>query len=157
MDKDAGGSRMNAAWKVPRRVWQRKQTKPYVIKVNEQSGTVYLERERHPLLVELPYVAALVITVVFAILSCFQYIQLKTDVEVHIRQMEVLERQLHNLQNANTLAEKDITYLCNLNDIYETATQSLGMVPAAEANILFYERSDSCYVYQRDNIPFIGY
>lgn len=148
---------MNAAWRITGRVWQKKQAKPYVIKVNEESGSIYLERERHPLLIELPYVAALVIAVLFALLSCCQYIKLRTDVELHIRQTENLERQLHALQNANTIAEKDVSYVRNLNDVYKTATEVLGMVPAAEVNILFYERSDSEYVYQRDNIPHIGY
>lgn len=135
---------------------RKKQTRPYVLKVNEKSGTIYLERERHPLLVELPYVAALVAAVAFTLLSCFQYINLKTDMELRIRKAEVLERQLYTLQNENTMAGREVADTRDFNHIYEVATQSLGMVPAAEANILFYDRSDSEYVYQRDNIPFSG-
>lgn len=135
---------------------KKRKAKPYVIKVNEESGIIYLERERHPLLVELPYMTALMMAVMFALLSCFQYIHLKTDVELRIRETEVLERQLHTLQTENTLAEREVTYTRDFNHIYEVATKSLGMVPAAEANILFYDRSNSEYVYQRDNIPFTG-
>lgn len=148
---------MNAARVATGRAWRKKQPKPYIIKVNEESGTLYLQRERHPLLLELPYVAALVVAVLFALLSCCQYIQLKTEVELHIRQTEALERQLHILRNENTLAEKDVTYVRDIDHIYEIATTRLGMVPAAEGNIRFYERSDSEYVYQRDNIPSFGY
>lgn len=135
---------------------KKRKAKPYVIKVNEKSGVIYLERERHPLLVELPYMTALMIAVMFALLSCFQYIHLKTDVELRIRETEVLERQLHTLQTENTLAEREVAYTRDFNHIYEVATKSLGMVPASEANIRFYDRSNSEYVYQRDNIPFTG-
>lgn len=135
---------------------RRRQAKPYVIRVHEKSGTIYLERERHPLVEELPFVAALVIAVAFALLSCFQYIHLKTDIELRIRETEALERQLHVMRSENTLAEREMAYTRDFNHIYEVATKSLGMVPAAEANILFYDRSDSEYVYQRDNIPFTG-
>lgn len=147
---------MNAAREAGRMVWRRRQARPYVLKVNEKSGAIYLEREHHPLLVELPYVLALVTAVIFALLSCCRYIQLRTDVELRIRRNEALERQLHTLQGENTLAEKDVSYTQDLNYIYDVATRTLGMVPAAEANVLFFDRSDSEYVYQRDNIPFIG-
>lgn len=147
---------MNAAVGTTGKGWRRNQAKPYVIKVSEESGAMYLEREHHPLLGELPYAMALVLTVLFALLSCCQYIQLQTSVELRIRQTEALERQLHTLRNDNTLAEKDVSYVQDLNYIYEVATGTLGMVSVAEGNILYYDRSDSEYVYQRDNIPFIG-
>lgn len=135
---------------------KKRKAKPYVIKVNEKSGVIYLERERHPLLVELPYMTALMVAIMFSLLSCFQYIHLKTDIELRIRETEALERQLHTLQTENTLAEREVADTRDFNFIYEVATKSLGMVPAAEANILFYDRSHSEYVYQRDNIPFTG-
>lgn len=136
---------------------RKRSPKPYVVKVNERSGAIYLQRERPPLFMELPYVTALVFAVIFALISCCQYIRLRTDVECRIRQTEALERHVVSMQNDNDLAEKDMSYVQDLNLIYETATQMLGMVPAAEANIRFYDRSDSEYVYQRDNIPLIGF
>lgn len=145
---------MITAWENTEKAGRKKPVKPYVIKVNESSGAIYLERERNPLFMELPYVTALIIAVLFALISCCGYIQLKTDVEVQIRRTEALERQLHILQNDNDLAEKDMSYAQDLDYIYKEATLVLGMVPVAEANVLFYDRSDSEYVYQRDRIPF---
>lgn len=146
---------MSAAQSGAARKSRRRQARPYVVKVNEESGTIYLERERHPLFLELPYVAALVLAVTFALFSCCRYIKLRTDVECRIRETQALERQVVAMQNDNDLAEKDVAYIHDLNTVYEIATQTLGMVPVSEANVLFFDRRDSEYVYQDDNIPTI--
>lgn len=131
--------------------------KPYVMKVDEETGSLYLERERHPLLDELPYVTALVIAVFFALISCFQYIHLRTDVANRIRQTEALERQFQALRSENILTESEVRRTPDLDSIYETAVSELGMVPATEANVLIFERTNSEFVYQRDNIPNFGF
>lgn len=131
--------------------------KPYVMKVDEETGSLYLERERHPFLDELPYVTALVIAVFFALISCFQYIHLRTDVANRIRQTEALERQFQALRSENILTESEVRRTPDLDSIYETAVSELGMVPATEANVLIFERTNSEFVYQRDNIPNFGF
>lgn len=131
--------------------------KPYVMKVDEKTGSLYLERERPPFIGELPYVTALVIAVVFAIFSCCQYIQLRTDVEYRIRQTEALERQFWSLKNENILAERTVYQTPDLTEIYEQATKELGMIPVTEAHVRTYERSNSEYIYQKDNIPHFGF
>lgn len=131
--------------------------KPYVMKVDEKTGSLVLERERPPFIGELPYLTVLVITVVFALLSCCQYIQLRTDVECRIRQTEALERHVLSLRNENTLTERKVRQTPDLSRIYETAVNELGMVPATRDHILIFERSNSEFVYQTDNIPNIGF
>ena len=131
--------------------------KPYVMKVDEKTGSLVLERERPPFFGELPYLTALVITVVFALVSCFQYIQLRTDVEVRIRQTEALERRFFALKNDNTLVEREIGQIPDLDRIYDIAVNELGMVPATEENIRVFERSNNEFVYQTDNIPHFGF
>lgn len=131
--------------------------KPYVMKVDERTGSLYLERERPPFIGELPYVTALVLAVSFALLSCFQYIHLRTEVTDKIRQTEALERQYLELKNANTLTEREVRRTPDLDGIYETAVTELGMVPATEENILLFERTNSEFIYQIDNIPNFGF
>lgn len=145
----AGGSA--AARKLPAR------KKPYVMKVDEKTGSLYLERERPPFIGELPYVTALVIAVAFALLSCCQYIHLRTNVANQIRQTEALERQYLALKNDNIITEREVLRTPNLDGIYETAVSELGMVPATEENIRIFERSNSEFIYQRDNIPNFGF
>ena len=131
--------------------------RPYVMKVDENTGSLVLERERPPFIGELPYLMILVITVTFALFSCCQYIQLRTDVECRIRKTETLERQFLSMKNDNTLLEREVRCTPDLSLIYETAVNELGMVPATEENIRVFERTSNEFVYQRDNIPNFGF
>lgn len=131
--------------------------KPYVMKVDRKTGSLYLQRQRPPFIGELPYMTALLVAVVFAVLSCCQYIQLHTRAEYHIRQTEILERQYQLLKNENTLLERTVYQTPDLGEIYTVAVNELGMVPATEKHIRLFERSDREFVYQTDNIPHFGF
>jgi len=71
--------------------------------------------------------------------------------------MEALERQFLSLKNNNTLTERELYRTPDLNHIYEIAVEELGMVPATENNVRLFERSNSEFVYQTDNIPNMGF
>ncbi len=131
--------------------------KPYVMKLDEKTGALILERERPPFVGELPYLTALMITVFFALFSCCRYIQLRTDVEYRIRRTAVLEREFLGLKNNNTLTEREIRQTPDLEHIYEIAVNELGMVPATSEHILVFERTNSEFIYQTDNIPNFGF
>ncbi|MCC8060682.1 MAG: hypothetical protein LIO81_07605 [Clostridiales bacterium] len=131
--------------------------RPYEFHLDKKSGGLYLRPERPPFWGELPYASALVVTVLFALLPCFQYIHVRTEVETHLRRTEALERQYILQQNENSLAEKVIFQIPSLDEVYEIATVELGMVPADSENVFVYERSNSEFIYQTDNIPSIGY
>ena len=131
--------------------------KPYVMKRDRHTGVLYLERQRPPFVGELPYVILLLAAILFAVISCFQYIQLRTDVETRIRRTEALEREFLSLKNENILTERDIYQIPDLTLIYDIAVTELGMVPATEDHVRMFERSNSGYVYQTDNIPNIGF
>lgn len=126
--------------------------KPYTIKVNKKSGELYLEREKNPLFMEAPYAILLIIASVFAIYSCCSHIQLWTDVNMRIRRLEQLERQAIVLKNENEMAERKYAVTGDLEYVYEVATGTLGMIPASEVNVLFYDHTEPEFVYQRDNI-----
>lgn len=130
--------------------------KPYMIKVNEDSGELYLERERNELLMEVPYAIALILASVFAIYVCCSHIQLWTDMNWRIRRIEQLERQAITLKGDNELAEREVAYAGDLDYVYDVATQTLGMIPVTEDKVIFYQRTDREFVYQRDNILSIG-
>ena len=45
----------------------------------------------------------------------------------------------------------------DLNMVYQIAVEELGMIPVTDEHLLLFERSNSEYVYQTDNIPKIGF
>ncbi len=139
-------------------IWGNTARKPpkiplYEFHVDKKSGDLILRPERPPFWGELPYAMVLVATVLFALISCCQYIQIRTNVEYRIRQTEELERQYIRFQNENILAEKILFQIPNLNEVYEIATKELGMVQAQADNVIVYDRTNSEFVYQTDNIP----
>lgn len=127
--------------------------KPYTIKYNKKSGVLYLEREKSFLFMEAPYAAALLIAAAFAIYSCCSHISLWTDVNCRIKRLEQLERQMMTLKNDNELTQRRYAVTGDLEYIYTVATKTLGMVPATKDHVIFFEQSNSEYVYQRDDIP----
>lgn len=141
-----------------KRMIQERFAKPYVMKVDEKSGGLYLEREKSLLLAEVPYVTVLIIAVIFASLSCCQYIYLRTNVEYRNRILQELEQQVVTLTSDNILTEKYIASvsMTNLNYVYTVATETLGMIPVTQDQVIFYNRSDSQFVYQRENIVTAG-
>lgn len=129
--------------------------KPYVFAIDEKTGNLYLKQYRAPFWDELPYAMVLVATVVFALFSCCHYIQIRTSIECRMRQTNMLQSEYWNLLNQNNLQEKEMNQISDLNQIYEIATKELGMVPVQKEHVLIYERVNSEFVYQTDNIPIV--
>ncbi len=127
--------------------------RPYTMCVNKKTGAVYLKRQYPWYIRELPFVAAFVAVALFALVSCFGYIGVRTDIEHRIHRIEVLEQSIERMKNDNTLTERQLSLTPSLDDVYEIATDELGMVPAGEEQVIFYQRSYRDYVYQSDNLP----
>lgn len=132
-----------------------KAVKPYVFAIDEKTGNLYLKQYRAPFWDELPYAMVLVATVVFALFSCCHYIQIRTSIECRMRQTNKLQGEYWDLLNQNNLQEKEMNQISDLNQIYEIATTELGMVPVQKDHVLLYERINSEFVYQTDNIPIV--
>lgn len=130
-----------------------KPVKAYVFAIDEKTGNLYLKQYRAPFWDELPYAMVLVATVVFALISCCHYIQISTSIECRMRQTSRLQSEYWALLNENNLQEKEMNQISNLNEIYETAVNELGMIPAQKEHVLLYKRINSEFVYQTDNIP----
>lgn len=130
-----------------------KAAKPYVFVVDEKTGNMYLKQYRAPFWDEVPYAMVLVATVVFALLSCCHYIQIRTSIECRVRETNKLQSEYWLLLNENNMQEKEMNQISDLNQIYEIATGELGMIPVQKDNVLLYERVNSEFVYQKDNIP----
>lgn len=138
----------------------RKKEKPaqvYTFAIDKKTGSIYLRRYRSPFWGELPYVSVMMITMIFAIISYCNYIQLRTTVECRVRQLSYLQNQYYNLELQNSLAEKEVELLMDLDRIRDIAVVELGMVPVTSDHVILYERHNNEYVYQIDNIPKIGF
>jgi hypothetical protein len=97
------------------------------------------------------------VAVLFAILSCCNFIRLTTDTHYRVQNISALQSNYYSLYTGNELLEKELQQITNLSHVYDIAVENLGMVPVDEDHVILYERTNSEYVYQTENIPTIGY
>ena len=82
-----------------------------------------------------------------------QYLGLQTSITRRIDKIQELQGNIADLRRENRALETDIETYYNLDRIYAIATQELGMVYADPAQVIVYDKTESEYVRQYDDIP----
>lgn len=94
--------------------------------------------------------AAAGVVIMAAAINC---ICMQTSVTTKLDNIAKLEKQLLELRESNSQLETKISSLTDINYIYETATLRLGMVPASDDSIIYFDKTESEYVRQNEFIP----
>ena len=66
---------------------------------------------------------------------------------------EVLESEIETLKSENDALETSINTYVDLDHVYEVATKDLGMVYANKDQVILYDKTESEYVRQYEDIP----
>ena len=98
-------------------------------------------------------VFVLTVAAVLTLVICVQYVQLQTELMVHLKNINKLETELNDLFILNNETDKRINSFVDLDYIYQVATQELGMRYADKNQIYRYNNSGSEYVRQYKEIP----
>ena len=109
----------------------------------DMSHTVRKNQEK-ALQMNLPYVIMLTLAAV-----CALYISMTAK----IHNIETLEQQLEQLRSENDALQTRINTDMDLDHIYKVATEELGMVYANRNQVLLYDKTESEYVRQYEDIP----
>jgi len=141
----------NAAYKlqpqrqqIPERVPQRqRRPQSYTIKRNQEKA----------LQMDLPYLLALVVAACFALYICVSYIHMQSDLTTRMDTIQQLEQDLEALKSENDALETRINTYVDLDHVYKVATEELGMVYAGKEQVLLYNKTESEYVRQYEDIP----
>lgn len=99
------------------------------------------------------YVFALTIAAVVTLLLCLNYLHMQSSITTRINHIEKLELQLENLKSGNDALQTRLDTYVDLDHVYKVATEELGMVYANKDQILLYNKSESEYVRQYEDIP----
>ena len=102
---------------------------------------------------DLPYVIMLTIASVFTLYLCINYLHVQSSITARMHHIEQMEAELEQLRAENDALETSINTSIDLNKIYEIATQELGMVYAKKDQVLLYDKTESEYVRQYEDIP----
>ena len=102
---------------------------------------------------DLPYVIMLTIASVFTLYLCINYLHVQSSITARMHHIEKMEAELEQLRAENDALETSINTSIDLNKIYEIATKELGMVYAKKDQVLLYNKTESEYVRQYEDIP----
>lgn len=97
--------------------------------------------------------ALLVLLVGVVLYFGFDYLKLSASIDEHMDTIKSLEDELETLKNENDAVEEGIDTSINLNEIYDAAVNRLGMVHADQKSVITYDKSESEYVRQNEDIP----
>lgn len=116
------------------------------------SHTVRRNQEK-ALQMDLPYVIMLTLAAVCALYICVGYLHVQSSMTAKIHNIEGLEQQLEQLRSENDALQTRINTDMDLDHIYKVATEELGMVYANRNQVLLYDKTESEYVRQYEDIP----
>lgn len=114
--------------------------------------TIRRNQER-ALQMDLPYVIVLTIAALCALSICVSYLHVQSSITGRIHNIELLEGRLEQLKSENDALSTRINTSIDLDHIYKVATEELGMVYANRNQVLLYDRTESEYVRQYEDIP----
>lgn len=127
----------------PEQAPQRQSRVDYTVKRNQEKA----------LQVDLPYLVALVIAACCALYLCVSYLQIQSSITARIDTIEALEQKLEKTKSENDALETRINTYVDLDYVYQVATEELGMVYANKNQVLLYNKTESEYVRQYEDIP----
>lgn len=102
---------------------------------------------------DLPYVVLMTVAVVITLAFCVHYLHLQSSIASSIHVIESKEAELEKLKAENDALEMSINTSVDLDHVYKVATEELGMIYANKDQILHYDKTESEYVRQNEDIP----
>ena len=121
---------------------------------HEKRHTVTVGRNQEKALpMDLPFVIMLTIAAICTLYLCVSYLQLQSTVAARLKNIEALEKSIETLKAENDALETRINTSVDLDYVYQVATEELGMVYANKNQVRLYNRTESEYVRQYEDIP----
>ena len=114
------------------------------------------KNRRRALSMSRAYVAFQMVAAVCAVLICVAYLRLQSDIVNRSENISALQEELSDLTEQNDTAYHATADSVNLEEIRSKAMNDMGMVYAAQGNVVEYESPTSDYVKQYSNIPSDG-
>ena len=105
------------------------------------------------LTINIPSLIILSVAAVFCLAICCNYLRVQSSVTSKMKAIETMESKVEKLKNENDALEARINSYVNLDNVYKVATEELGMVYASKDQVITYDKTESEYVRQYEDIP----
>jgi cell division protein FtsB len=99
------------------------------------------------------YVAFLAVAAVFCLALCIVYLNVQSDISAKQSSITALESEINSIVAENDALDYEINSYIDTDYIYKVAKKELGMVEATADQISLYEKTDSEYMKQLEDIP----
>ena len=119
----------------------------------QKVGYTVRRNKEKALQMDLPYLIGLVIAACCALYLCVNYLHLQSSITAKINNIEKLEQQVESVKSENDALAIRINTYVDLDYVYKVATEELGMVYANKNQVLLYDKTESEYVRQNEDIP----
>ncbi len=149
---DGNTVRRVQTWEEIRRREEYARTREEQRKKTLRSHAVRRNQERASFM-NLRYVFVLAAAGVMTLFLCLQYLQVQSSITSRLAHIEEQELQLEHLRAENNALQTRIDTYIDLDYVSRVATQELGMVYAKPNQILLYEKTESEYVRQNEDVP----
>ena len=100
-----------------------------------------------------PTVMMLAMATVITVILCFEALLMQSRIISIKREVSRKQAELDSLRMSNDALQDSMTIYTDLDYVYKTATRKLGMVYPTEDQIIRFERTESEYVRQYEDIP----
>lgn len=132
---------------------QRETVRPQRESERPAVNTRVRRNQEKALQMDLPYIILLTMAAMCALYICVSYLQVQSSMTGRIHSISVLEQQLEQLKSENDALQTRINTDIDLDHVYKVATEELGMVYANRKQVLLYDKTESEYVRQYEDIP----
>lgn len=85
--------------------------------------------------------------------SCVLMLYLNTKISTQQNNISALQAELEKIEDDNAAHKLRLNNMYTLDDIYNVATNELGMVYAKKGQIIYYDSADEDYVKQYQDVP----
>ena len=121
----------------------------------EKVKKAHVKEQNQPEIASIPWPTLFVLLSVtlITLYLLFGYLSLKSTLDSKRENVAALETRLDRLKTENDAFEQSIDISVDLNYVYKVAVQKLGMVHAGAENVIRYDKTESQYVRQYEQIP----
>ena len=100
-----------------------------------------------------PYMVFLAATTVAIMVVCVASLMLHSQIITIKRSIQTTQKELSELRLENKAIEDSMTLAVDLDYVYKMATKKLGMSYPTEDQVLWFDKTESEYVRQYEDIP----
>ena len=95
----------------------------------------------------------LILAITITLFTCIDFIKIQAEVSSLNTRIIQSEKELSNLKDENRIRKAQLDASVDLNEIYDVASNELGMVVPNDDQVIYFESVKSGFVKQYENIP----